>query len=117
MKKRNFCLQIPRYLWENLEVRGALFGRSRNQEADYLLCYSLSVLNNSQDPVLQYDNSDLHRSVLVLPSATLEAVRSRAALTRRSVGKEIVRLLVFALDSMTKSDQEVIRKMLQKGQS
>ena len=114
--KRRFCIVAPGNLFVQIERRGSIHQRSRNQEIAYLLEFALSELDGS-DPVVASPVEGGSRTNLYLPTTLVETIRLQADQNHRAVGTQMIRLLKFALDRMTRRDLDLIEEMVRAGRS
>lgn len=115
--RRNISFLIPRYLLDQISNRAIVNGRSRNAEIRYLLLLGLQYAGNN-DTSVKLPSDDWGRCIGRIDAEIEDAVAERSRLYQRSLGREIVRLLAYAIKVSTDRDLEVIAEMmLRQGQS
>lgn len=112
MIAKNISFVIPNYLLDQIEQRAHLAGRkSRNNEMRYLLALALEWLNGV-DPKVVIQSGECTRIVVWMDFELQQILQDRVLVSQRSIGKEIVRLLAYAIQESTDRDLEMIKQLM-----
>lgn len=113
-KGRNFTFKIPQYLLEQIAKRALVNDRSRNAEIRYLLSAGLGYAGEADVTVAlpSTEETDWPQIPGRFDREGFEAVSERAQQFHRSVGREMVRLLAYAIEESARRDLAVISGMM-----
>jgi hypothetical protein len=114
--KRRFCIVAPDDMFQQIERRGHVHQRSRNQEIGYLLEFAITELGGN-DPLVSLPAGDESRTNIYLPTHLLDVIRVQANLNHRSMGTQMLMLLKFAMEQMTRRDLDVIAQLVNAGRA
>jgi plasmid stability protein len=109
--KRNISFMIPKYLLDQILVRAHVAGVSRNAEMRALVTAGLVAAGEDDFP-LEFAVSPPTRAIVWIDDEIVADVAERAKRYGRSMGKELVRLLGFGLQTGVNRDLELIAKMM-----
>lgn len=113
MRVRNFCFLIPEYLRDQIHRRATVRNASRNEEMRALILFALNHCGDTDIP-LQLPEGPLVRIVVGLRAYEEGLIRDRARSYQRAAGKEVTRLLMFALDEIAQRDLAIISSMMRR---
>lgn len=114
--KRRFTIKIPTTLLSQIESRAKFNGRSRNAEAIYLINYALNRLDG-HDAIISQIEGEKIQAGLYIERDLFDYLEMRASNLHRRLGPELVRLMTYAIDVITKQDLDLIRSMVHEDQS
>lgn len=110
--QRNISVEIPEFLLEQIEGRTLISQRKRNAEIRYLINFILDEIG-SDDFNIQLQGKE-RKTTVRLDYSSLQFVLDRCWKYQRPLGREIVRLLAFALETIAKRDLAVQEDMVRR---
>lgn len=112
MPKRNITVEIPKVLLDQISLRSLIHGRTRNAEFRTLLNFGLGDVGESDVKITL--PTGFVRTTLRFEPEILDIIQDRAARFERAVGKEIIRLVAWAIQVQTDRDLALINEMLER---
>lgn len=88
--------------------------RSQNAEIRYLLDFIIEQISATEDFDFRNLEGERKQTTVRLDYNTTELLRDRCWRFHRSLGREIVRLVAYAIDTVAKRDLEVQRDMVRR---
>lgn len=115
-EKRRFCIEIGADLLSQIERRAKVHHRSKNMEITHLLDFAIASLGGS-DPIVEMVDHAVKRTSLYLEVNLLNTIKTLSEKHYRPQGREMARLLRYALDEKVRMDLSVIEQMVREDQS
>lgn len=115
-EKRRFCIEIGADLLNQIERRAKVHHRSKNMEITHLLDFAIASLGGS-DPIVEMADHVVKRTSLYLEVNLLDTIKTLSEKHYRPQGREMARLLRYALDEKVRMDLNVIEQMVREDQS
>lgn len=110
---KGFSYFIPKYLLEQIEARRQVSGRSRNGEVRYLLEVGLQYVGDADFVLKLPEWGDAWvRTIGRFDLEPFSTIEDRAETYHRSTGKELVRLVAFAIEETARRDLQIIEAMM-----
>lgn len=113
MSTSRISFRAPKLLLEIMSRRGKLRGRNRASEIRSLLETGLSYANGADVEVLLHEE-DWVITGTVISLDLREIIQVRADQFHRSLGREIVCLVSYAMQEIERRDLEIINSMLER---
>lgn len=112
--QRNISIEIPLFLLEQIKQRTLISQRSQNAEFRYLLHFILEQVSATEDFDFRNLEGERKQTTVRLDYETAELLRDRCWKFHRSMGREIVRLVAYAIDTIAKRDLETQADMVRR---
>lgn len=112
---RQLSVEMPKSIVELVGRRASINGRSRTAEFRYLVDLGLGYSENSDPRVDIQPKSDVpwtNVNVSLTPAMD-DALSHRSQTYHRGLGREFLRMTVYALEETARKDLEVIEAMIQ----
>lgn len=111
--RTNVTYRVPLSINDQITIRAALAGRSRNDEVRQLLADGLGFAEE-RDFLVEIPEEQTTRKVVWIDHELASRIYDRAKKVQRDVSTEMQRLLVLALQSIADRDIALIQEMMRR---
>lgn len=109
---RDFTFEIPECVLVQVQQRAIMSGRLRSAQMRHLISMGLEFAGDDDTNVTFPADERLVRTTLRIPYDILETIKDRGAQFNRSTGREVVSLIIYAIEEAAKRDLEAIRELM-----